>query len=72
MKKNLSLKNKEGKWWSYGSIAQNKFGNEQASFKVTPELKDLFGKAEVGSWINFSIFEAKPKPQDTQSQDAPF
>lgn len=58
MKYKLSQKRGE-KWWTYGSFAPNKWGNLQASFKVTPELIELIN-ANAGKWINFAAFEDKP------------
>jgi hypothetical protein len=54
---NLSTK-VNGKWRTFGKIAKNKFDNYQASFKVTPELKELIANSE---WVNFSLFPADEK-----------
>ena len=32
-------------------------------FKVTPELKAIFNEAADGSWVNFALFEDKPKAE---------
>lgn len=58
MEAKLSTKLPTGKWWTWGSIKKNQWGNLQASFKVTPELVALFQEKQ-GSWINFSVFEEK-------------
>ncbi len=50
----LRAKLNNGKWWTFGSVKKNKYGNLQASFKVTPELKD-FINANDGGWVNFSM-----------------
>jgi len=55
----LSAK-RNGKWWSYGSVKKNQYDNLQASFKVTPELLELL-EEKKGSWVNFAMFEDKPK-----------
>ena len=70
MKYKLSKKNDQGKWWSYGYFAENQWGNYQASFKVTQELKKVFAEAEEGSYINFSAFEDKGKPSKHQQDKA--
>lgn len=44
-----------GKWWTFGNIKINQWGNLQASFKNTEQLKKLI--LEGGEWINFSLFE---------------
>ncbi len=60
--KSLSTKNPEGKWWTYGRISTNQFGNEQVSFKLD-NLKLLVEQAEAMNkeWVNLSIFEKKEK-----------
>ena len=75
MNYNLSRKNEAGKWWSYGSIRKNKWGNNQASFKVV-ELKNLIELAEKEGkeWVNLSLFENKGdggKPTAPASNTAP-
>lgn len=77
----LSAK-RNGKWWQFGSFKMGKFGY-QASFKNSPELKELVN-SDV-QWINFSAFDAVGKPRDVpeeakkvlgslydDSQDIPF
>jgi len=68
MKYKLSAK-RNGKWWTYGSFGLNKFDNYSASFKVTPELIELF-KEKEGQWVNFSAFEEKPKEQEAPTEQA--
>jgi len=65
MDKNLSIKIGD-KWQTFGKLAKNQWGNEQVSFKVTPELIQLM-QSKQGGWLNFSLFEAKPK-SDKPSQ----
>jgi len=55
----LSKKNGGDKWWTWGSFRKNKWGNYQASFKVTPEFKKLIVDTPDGEYINFSAFEYK-------------
>lgn len=45
---------RNNKWWNYGKIYKNKFGNMELSIRVTPELKELVNSKE---WLNFSLFE---------------
>lgn len=56
-------KNAQGKFWGYGSIKLNKWGNPALSFKVTPELKEIFNSTLDGQWVNFSLFEDDKKEQ---------
>jgi hypothetical protein len=65
MTKNLSMKNKFGKWWTYGKLATNQYGNEQISFKLE-NLKKLVDDAETmgKAWVNLSLFEDdREKPE---------
>lgn len=59
----LSKKNKEGKWYTYGYISTNQWGNNQASFKLT-SLKGLVALAESEGkeWVNLSLFENDKRP----------
>lgn len=60
MNYNLSRKNEAGKYWTYGRIKKNQWGNSQASFKVS-DLKELIRLAEKEGkeWVNLSLFENK-------------
>jgi len=64
----LSTKNKNGKFWQYGSIKKNQWGNNQASFKVS-SLKELIELAESknSEWVNLSLFDNVPKPADSHT-----
>lgn len=69
----LSRKNAEGKWWQYGNIKENQWGNNQASFKVSA-LKDLIELAEKEGkeWVNLSLFtndKLKEAPPSEESSD---
>lgn len=61
----VSKKNGQGKWWSYGSIKKNQYDNLSLGFKVTPELKAIFSEAQEGGWVNFALFEDKPKESES-------
>lgn len=52
----------DGKWKKLGKISINKWGKPQLSFKNSPELKEHL--SQVGEWLNFSLFEDKPKQED--------
>jgi hypothetical protein len=58
MEYKLSRKNKAGKWWAYGWIGPNKWGKDQASFKLR-DLEELIeiAKQEGKEWVNLSMFE---------------
>lgn len=65
----VSSKRKDnGKWWGYGRIRTNQYGNPQLSFKKTPELMQIFNDAPDGGYINFALFEEKPKEQEAPQQ----
>lgn len=71
MEFNVSAK-VNGKWWTFGRIRNNKFGNLDLSFKNTPELKKFVN--EGGEWLNFALFEPREKsgsPQKATPQEAP-
>lgn len=66
--KYLAKKKIDGKWRTFGSIKEGKFGPE-LSMKKTDELIALI-KAE-GDWLNFALFkddrsaDKKPAPKNT-------
>ena len=64
----LSTKNKNDKWWTYGSIKTSPKGYNQASFKVSAlqELIDL-AKSQNKEWVNLSLFDNVPKPADSHT-----
>lgn len=61
------MKKANGKWWSYGRLETNQWGNEQASFKLDA-LKELVAEAEAQNkqWVNLSVFEREDKPVKQQ------
>lgn len=59
MKYNLTKKMENGKWFTFGQIRDNKFGNQDCSFKITNEFLDLIEKSKEKGWLNLSCFEAK-------------
>ena len=65
----VSAKRTTGKWWTFGSLKKNQFGNWSIGLRVTPELKDLI-EANDGKYINFALFEDEGKrevPQEAQT-----
>lgn len=60
--------NKENKFWTYGNFKKNKWGNYQASFKVSA-LQELIDQAD-GEWVNLSAFAEEEPAQ--QKQNDPF
>jgi hypothetical protein len=58
MEYNVSAK-RNGKWWNFGKIKTNQYGNQQLSFKKTQEFIDFI--ASSGDWVSFSLFEAEDK-----------
>lgn len=47
------------KWWQFGSIKKNQYGNLSLSFKNTQQLKDFVNNG--GEWLNFALFEEEQK-----------
>lgn len=64
--KNVSAKRANGKWFNFGKLKTNQYGNLQLSFKNTPEFKAFVNGS--GEWINFSLFEDKPKEVDVDTE----
>lgn len=55
-----------GKWWTFGSVKKNQWGNLQLSMKNTQQLKDFVNNG--GEWLNFSLFEEEGKPQTAHNE----
>lgn len=61
-----------GKWWSYGNIKENQWGNLSLGIRITPEFLALLEGKEEGQWINFSLFDDdknKDNPHNQQKAD---
>lgn len=58
----LSMKNAEGKWWSYGTFKKNQYDKLQASFKLSA-LEELvaLAKSQGKEWVNLAAFENEKK-----------
>jgi len=52
---------KDGKWWSFGNLKKNQYGNWSIGLKVNEDLKNLIRSKNDGEWLNLSLFEDKPK-----------
>lgn len=52
----ISAKNSSGKWWSYGNLKKNEWGNWNIGIRATAELKEKLNAVEEGGWVNFSCF----------------
>ncbi len=68
---NLSKKNSQDKWWTWGSFKKNKWENYQASFKATKEFKEMIANLKDDEWINFSGFENDGKFEKKTQEPAP-
>lgn len=44
-----------GKYWTYGNLKKNQWGNWSLGMKVTPELIKLL-ESKDGGYVNFSLF----------------
>lgn len=58
---------RNGKWWTYGNIKKNQWGNWSMSMKVTPELMALL-EEKKGQYVNFSLFEDGKKEVTEEAQ----
>lgn len=68
--KQYTLKAKlNGKFWSFGNLKVNQYGNWQIGMKASEDLQKLIDGAN-GGWINFSIFEKEDKPAPAQATHA--
>lgn len=65
----VSAKRSDGKWWNFGRIKTNQYGNLSLSFKNTPELREHV--LQGGEWLNFSLFEDKPKEGQPKQEVLP-
>jgi hypothetical protein len=62
--KNLTTKNSQGKWWTYGTYnPSNKNGREVVGIKVSKEFKELVNSVQEGDYINFLVVERKEKKE---------
>lgn len=66
------------KWWGFGRIKKNQYGNYQIGMKKTKELMGYINAIDDGGYINFSLFEPKgdaaeplqkPKPSVPELDD---
>lgn len=64
----VSAKRANGKFWGFGNLKKNQYGNWSIGMKVTPELKELINSND-GKWVNFSLFE-DDKKEPTKSPTA--
>jgi hypothetical protein len=62
------MKNLQDKWWSYGNLKTNQYGNLQASFKID-NLRALLETAEQQGkeWVNLSCFEVTENKKKAHS-----
>jgi hypothetical protein len=58
----IRAKNASGKWWGYGRVTKNQYGNLQVGMKKNADLVALFESVPEGGWLNLSLFE----PRDQQ------
>lgn len=64
----LKIKQPDGKWKTFGNLKKGQYGNYRCGLRVTPELKQLIEGGQ--EWINFSVFEDKPKDYDSHQTPA--
>lgn len=59
----------DGKWFTVGNISQGQYG-PRLGLKVTKELRDLVNNAAPDSWVNFSVYDEKPREEPEQAPPA--
>lgn len=69
----IRAKNKLGKWWGYGRITKNQYGNLQIGMKKNADLIALFESVPEGGWLNLSLFEPREQqePRSASAKSAP-
>lgn len=69
----IRAKNKLGKWWGYGRITKNQYGNLQIGMKKNADLIALFESVPEGGWLNLSLFEPRDQqePRSAAAKSAP-
>lgn len=60
----VSRKNAEGKFWQYGNLKKNKFGNYSLGMRATADFKKLVADTTEGEWINFNLFKDEGKKSE--------
>jgi hypothetical protein len=66
--KNLTTKNPQGKWWTYGTYnPSNKNGREVVGIKISKEFKELINSINEGDYINFLVVEKKERKEGVAS-----
>lgn len=61
-----------GKQWGCGKIKEGKYG-PQIGMKVSPELKAYLDSVDVGSWLNFNLYEPyeQKEPRSAAAKSVP-
>lgn len=69
----LKSKKSDGKWWSHGSLKQSDRGYWGIGLRVSEELIKLINTKQKNEWLNFALYEAKPKEgyEKTDSKSHP-
>lgn len=57
------------KWWGFGRLSVNQWGNWGIGMKVTDELLRLL-EAKKGQYVNFSVFERDRKQEQQQRRES--
>jgi hypothetical protein len=59
----IRAKNGTGKWWGYGRVTRNQYGNLQIGMKKNADLIALLEAVPEGGWINLNLFEPRDKAE---------
>ena len=57
----LKAKKSDGKWWGHGTMKQSEKGFWGVGLRVSDELIKLINTKQKNEWLNFNLFEAKPR-----------
>jgi hypothetical protein len=66
----VSKKLGDGKWFTFGTVKPNQYGNLTLGLVVTEELRKLMAESANGGWLNFSLFEDDGEKKDVKSAAA--
>ena len=71
MEGNFLIKRKmtDGKYFTFGNVKKNQFGNYSLGLKVTPQLIALLQSAKEGEWVNLNLFLDDGKGKQSRAGD---
>lgn len=57
-----------GKWFTFGNLKNNQYGNLQLGIKITPEFLAFVEAAKEKGWLNLSAFEDNGEKKEYKPQ----